>query len=59
MNLFRVQLYEIFEPIIFDIDRLVSDQITQVRLRRLSDQHPKGKEIAVGDTAGQSLTKSY
>jgi hypothetical protein len=49
-NIFRDQLYEIFEPIIFDIDRLVSDQITQVRLKRLSDQHPKAKEIAVSDT---------
>lgn len=43
----RTQLYEIFDPIILDIERLVSEQINEARLKRIMDHHPKGKEITV------------
>ena len=43
----RATLYEIFDPIILDIDRLIFDQISQVRLKRGRENHLKGQDIAV------------
>ncbi|KAI3061041.1 hypothetical protein CBS147353_10098 [Aspergillus niger] len=38
-------LYRIFEPVYSEVKRLVNEQIQAVKLRRLQDQHPKGKDI--------------
>lgn len=40
-------LYRIFEPVYSEVKRLVNEQIQAVKLRRLQDQHPKGKDIKV------------
>lgn len=42
-------LQHIFDPVINDIDRLVTEQVTQARLKRLEEQHPGGSEIKVCD----------
>jgi hypothetical protein len=38
-------LFAIFEPVFKEIDRLVSEQINKVRIKRLEDSHPKGAKI--------------
>ena len=40
-------LQGIFEPIFQAIDKLIAEQVMQVRLKRMKDQHPKGFEIKV------------
>jgi hypothetical protein len=36
---------QIFEPLITQIIQLVAEQVSNVRIKRMSDNHPKGKEI--------------
>ena len=43
----RETLYKIFEPIIIDIERLVSEQISQARIKRYVENHSKGQKITV------------
>ena len=54
----RDTLKDIFEPIINDIDRLVSQQINEARVKRLTEQHPKGGKITVSDTVCLPLDES-
>ena len=35
----------IFDPVFKDIDRLVDEQVSKVRIKRMQDQHPKGALI--------------
>jgi hypothetical protein len=54
----RATLHEIFEPIINDIDRLVSEQISQARLKRVLERHPKGQEIKVNQNLRDIIAKT-
>ncbi len=47
----RETLHEIFKPIVNGIDRLVSEQVSQARLKRARDHHAKGDKINVRDLA--------
>jgi hypothetical protein len=38
-------LHAIFEPVFKEIDRLVAEQISKVRIKRLQDKHPMGGNI--------------
>jgi hypothetical protein len=38
---------QIFEPLITQIIQLVAEQVSNVRIKRMGDNHPKGKEIKV------------
>ncbi|TVY90525.1 Heat shock 70 kDa protein 12B, partial [Lachnellula willkommii] len=44
-NMKGVDVKSIFEPLINDIERLVDDQVNLVKVKRLSDNHPKADEI--------------
>lgn len=37
----------VFQPLITDIQRLVEDQVNLVKVKRLSERHPKANEIKV------------
>ena len=50
----RSTLERIFDPIINDIDRLVSEQISDARLKRVMENHPKGQKIEVSNVACQT-----
>lgn len=54
----RATLHEIFEPIINDIDRLVSEQISQARLKRVLERRPKGQEIKVNQNLRDIIAKT-
>ena len=60
-NIFTLKgrdLQGMFDPVITDIDRLVCEQICQVYIKRMKDQHPQGTDVRavflVGDF-GSSL----
>jgi len=38
-------VHEIFEPVISAIEKLVAEQVDKVRVKRMTKDHPKGKEI--------------
>lgn len=46
-NGLRRDLQEVFEPVFEEIDRLIKQQVNEVRLKRLADKHPKGETIRV------------
>lgn len=37
----------IFQPLMTDIQRLVDDQVNLVKVKRMSEGHPKAKDIKV------------
>ena len=43
----RLDVKKIFDPLINDIERLVDEQVNLVKVKRMSDGHPKAKEIKV------------
>ena len=45
----RDTLKRIFQPLITDILRLVDDQVNLVTVKRMTENHPKAKEIKVGE----------
>ena len=45
--IYRDVLRRIFNPLITDIQRLVDDQVNLVKVKRLSENHPKAQEIKV------------
>ncbi|KAL9607109.1 MAG: hypothetical protein Q9167_007949 [Letrouitia subvulpina] len=38
-------VYQIFDPVISTIEGLVTEQVNRVKLKRIMDSHPKGKDI--------------
>lgn len=40
-------VHQIFEPVINEIEKLVAEQANKVRVKRLTDNHPKGPDIKV------------
>ena len=40
-------VHQIFEPVINEIEKLVAEQADKVRVKRLTDNHPKGPDIKV------------
>lgn len=44
---FSKTMEKLFEPIVIDIDRLISDQIRAVKLKRLEDRKPGAAQIKV------------
>jgi hypothetical protein len=43
----RNDLREIFQPVFEEIDKLVSQQVNEVRIKRMSMNHAKGATIKV------------
>jgi len=46
----RAELQKLFEPVIEDIDAMVTDQITRARRKRVREGQPGGNGIKVSDT---------
>jgi len=46
-HLNRNDLREIFQPVFEEIDKLVAQQVNEVRIKRMSLNHPKGAAIKV------------
>jgi len=44
---FSDSVLSIFEPLIAEIEKLVAEQVNKVRLKRVSENHERGKEIKV------------
>jgi hypothetical protein len=44
-------VHEIFEPIIAAVEALVAEQVNRVKVKRMSENHPMGKEIKVGTSS--------
>lgn len=42
-------VHQIFEPVVNAIEKLVAEQVDKVRVKRMTGNHPKGKEIKVSD----------
>jgi hypothetical protein len=42
-------VHQIFEPVVNAIEKLVAEQVDKVRVKRMTGNHPKGKEIKVCD----------
>ena len=40
-------VHQIFEPVINEIEKLVAEQVDKVKVKRLTDNHPKGPDIKV------------
>lgn len=55
----RETLYKIFEPIIIDIERLVSDQIAQARIKRYVEHQSKGQKITVNKATCYTLVRNF
>lgn len=45
----RAELQKLFEPVIEDIDAMVTDQMTRARRKRVREGHPGGNGIKVSD----------
>lgn len=43
---------QIFEPVVNAIEKLVAEQVDKVRVKRMTGNHPKGKEIKVSNFDG-------
>lgn len=52
-------LHDIFEPIFQNIDKLVSEQVMKVRLKRMKDKHPNGYDIKAIFLVGGFGSSSY
>jgi hypothetical protein len=45
---------DIFDPLIIDIERLVSEQVNLVKIKRAEEYHERGDEIKAGNIAWMS-----